>query len=73
MFRSKLILGYKIHNVKGCDWYKPEPPSLKQWMDLVKEIFVMERMTFSAFITVEEGAAFLWFIFFLDNNGRLVQ
>lgn len=29
------------------NWYKPEPPSFKQWMDIVKEIFVMERMTFS--------------------------
>lgn len=27
-------------------WLKPEPPSHTQWIDIVQEIFTMERMTF---------------------------
>jgi len=29
------------------NWYKSEPPGLKEWMDLIKEIFIIENMTFS--------------------------
>lgn len=28
-------------------WLKPEPPSLTEWMDIVQEIFTMEKMTFT--------------------------
>ena len=27
-------------------WYKTEPPDLEQWMCIVEEIYVMEKMTF---------------------------
>lgn len=27
-------------------WLKPKPPSHTQWIDIVQEIFTMERMTF---------------------------
>ena len=29
------------------NWYKPVPPSLQQLRDIIKEIFTMEKMTFS--------------------------
>lgn len=28
------------------NWYKTEPPTVRQWLELVKEICIMERMTY---------------------------
>ena len=44
-YLTKILLTASRKNITRL-WYKPEPPTEKQWMCTVNEIFVMAKMTY---------------------------
>ena len=67
-YLCKILLMACKKAITKC-WYKTEPPSINQWMDKVKEMCLMEKMTFSLRF---RGATFLrkwekWTAFIKSN------
>lgn len=38
-------------------WLKPEPPTVDEWIDIIHDIYIMEKLSFSLRIQKEK---FLW-------------